>query len=394
MALLASRIEPPVTAVMNVTVPLTPIIEGIGQDAAQATRLLTAVGLSDPYTWCRMPREISCGQMERLRLAHALQAEPVVLLWDEALHALDRTTARAVAWTTQRAVRKAGKSLIACTTDPTIMIDLQPDIVISCGWSPDPQIAYPKHEATRCSLVDQVTYRRGDHSDWAALAHLHYAAGDPATVHSYHVAEIPGMDSPAAVAVFSYPDLHSSARNLAAEDAYKIAGTREAAMKLNREVRKLARIVVAPEVRGCGLSRWLLQEAIPTIGARYVECVAAMGTYHGFLQSCGFREIPQTPAVVEAEIHAAAEEDRTPPQAMVDARLLVEWVDTLSVRRRRAWRRMAWHHWHHFAIHRRTRAPHPKVIPGPEDPRWPDAWNLVAARLGGRPSYWILGPLA
>lgn len=283
--------------------------------------------------------------------------------------------------------------MLIATTQPDIATDLKADMVIRCNWTPEPAVIAPEHTSNTCSLLDGITFRRGDHGDWSKLAHLHYAAGDPATTHSYHVAEIEGMPGPAAVLVFSYPDLHSAARNLATEEAYKIGGSREAAMRLNREVKKLARIVVAPEVRGIGISRRLIEHAVTQIDARYIETVAAMGTHHNFLKSVGFREVPQTPAEIEAKIYAAASIDRTPPHVMLDSTELAAWVETLSVRRGREWRRLCWQHWHHFSIHRRTRKPMPKVVPGPTDPRWADAWQMMAARIGGRPSYWILGPI-
>jgi GNAT superfamily N-acetyltransferase len=373
--------------------PPGPLIESIHPDPVTATKLLTAVGLSDPFTWCRTPGELSCGQQARYRLALALETGRPYVIVDEFLHALDRPTAAAVAWAAQRAARSTRRTLIVATTDPRIAEDLKPDVLITCNWTPDPVVTHPGSDRPQCSLLDDVTIEKGDHSDWAKLAHLHYAAGDPATVASYWRALIPGMNGPAAVAVFSYPDLHSAARNLATEDSYKIAGSREAAMKLNREVRKLSRIVVAPEVRGIGLSRRLLHESIRHLNCRYVETVAAMATHHRFLITCGFVEVPQTPAKIEAAVYAAASIDQTPPHVLLDPVELEKWADSLSVRRRRLWRRLCWHHWHHFSIHRRTRAALPDVIPAPGDPRWPDAWNMLAARVGGRPAYWILGPI-
>lgn len=370
-----------------------PLMEINTSDPAGNVRALTAMGLSDPYTWCRTHGELSCGQQARHRLKLALDTDAHTLVLDEAFHALDETTAAAVAWAAQKTVRKQRRRLIVCTTRPEIAKHLQPDIVIGCNWTPTPDITYPTHTAVTSPLLDSLTIEKGTHRDWAALAHMHYAAGDPATVHSYWAAKIPGLPGPAAVAVYSFPDLHSGARNLATDDAYKISGSRENAMKMNREVKKLSRIVVSPEVRGIGLARRLIQATAPKLGAQYVECVAAMGTYMPFLRSAGFKELPQAPSEIEGQIYAAVEEDRCPPHVMLDPAALEDWIENLSVRDSRKWRRLVWHHWHHFAIHRRTRAPRPQVIPGPNDQRWPDAMQLMATRMGGRPSYWILGPL-
>lgn len=369
------------------------IIETMHPEPAAATRLLTQVGLSDPYTWCRTPEEISCGQRERLKLAHLLANPGDIIVADEFLHALDEVTAAAVAWTFGRACRKAGKTLLCASTTDRHAIHLRPDIIINQKWRPHPEIETPDWDTSRSPLLDEFTITRGTHQEWSQLSHLHYAAGDPATTHSYWVARHPKMFGPAGVVVYSYPDLHSAARNLATTDAYKIGGSREAAMKLNREVRKLSRIVISPEVRGIGLSRRLIMETVPLLNIRYVETVAAMGEHHGFLKSIGFTQVPQTPAAIEASIYAAADQDQAPPDALLDADILQRWTETLSVRRRREWRRLCWHHWHHFSIHRRTRAPLPKVIPEPGDPRWPSAWAMLSSRIGGRPTYWILGPI-
>lgn len=373
--------------------PYDPIIETVDPDPEFAAKILSAVGLADAFTWARTPDELSTGQRARLDLALQIRHQKPVVVVDEWLAHLDRLTGRAVAWATGKALKKAGVGAILVTSHNDLEGDLCPDLSIQIGWEPEPEICWFDHHDRYCTILDELTYRRGDAGDWAKLRHLHYAAGDPATVHSYHVLEHPKITHPAAVAILSYPDLHSAARNLATDDAYRIGGSREAAQRLNREVLKLSRIVVAPELRGCGVAARLLTSLPEQVHVRYIECVTAMGRFSSFLSRVGFREIPQSTAIAEAKLLDFAVRHQVPPTACLNPEDLASWVAGLSVRVQREARRLIWLYYHHFVIHRRTRSAVPRRIPGPDAAGWPEAFDVVCRRINERPSYWILGPL-
>lgn len=370
-----------------------PILDALPGDPADAARVYSAVGLADAYTWARRRSELSVGQQARLTLAASLATHSGPLVVDEWLANLDRTTARAVAWATGRLLRKQRRSAVLVTAHDDLAADLAPDLEIRVGWSPEPQLLPRSADAHRCTVHDELRYRAGTVRDWHELRHLHYAAGDPATAQSYHAIEHIHDGRLAAVAILSYPDLHSAARNLATDDAYKIQGSRTAAQRLNREVLKLSRIVVAPELRGIGLAASLVQEIAARTNATWLECSTAMGRYSGFLTRIGFHEVPQTAAPVEAELRDWATRARVPATVPLDPAGFNAWLDAQSVRVRRAGRRLVWRFYHHFVLHRRTRSSPPRRIPGPNDPRWPEAFEVVARNLAERPTYYILGPL-
>lgn len=376
--------------------PLTPIpLIEMWPDQQPRERIarLAAVGLADAFTWVRTPDELSVGQLARLRLALALWSGAGHVHADEWLNALDRVTARAVAWATGRILRQQGIGAILVTSQDDIVADLQPDLVLRVGWQCPVEVERPATGQPACSVLDELVYERGTTADWQAVKPLHYAAGNPGTYESIHVLRHPALRQPAAVAVLSYPDLHSSARNLALGDEYATMRGKNSTTQLNRDVLKLTRVVVTPELRGCGVARDLIARAISSSTARYIECVTAMGRYSGFLRSCGFREVPQATSDVEAAINAAAVMDGLPDQVALSADALASWAAGLSVRRAREWRRLAWGHFHHFVVHRRTRRPPPRKIPNPGHPLWPEAWAILATRLHERPSYWVLGPI-
>jgi len=369
-----------------------PIIDLFGCDQ-NGIALIAAVGLADASTFGRTLDELSVGQAARAELGLALLSDRELIVIDEYLAHLDRPTAKAVAWASQRAVRKRGKTAIFITAHDDLIDYLQPDFHFVAGWSDQTEAEQREAVAGRCDLIDQVTIGRGTTADWLQLKPLHYAAGNPATVHSVWSAFHPEIKGPAGVIVCSYPDLHSAARNLATDSKYQNVKDRRVATVLNREVVKVSRIVICPQLRGIGLAGEMLELVVSQVGARYVECVTSMSRWSRFLERVGFREVPQTCHPIEAELMDWASRERPPAGAHLDGGHLLEWIDSLSVRKRRNARRLVWNYYFHFVLHRRTKTQRPKNVPNPDAPGWEEAADLAARRLIERPSYWIIGPI-
>ncbi len=349
--------------------------------------------MSDPFTWCRIPRELSVGQRARFVLCVLLFSKAKVVAADEFLTGLDRVTARAVAWAIGRLVRKLNKHLIVSTSIDDIAADLLPDIIVRIGWDGAPLVEHPTWQTSGCTLHSEISFVDGTMQDWQRMKPLHYAAGDPGTWHSIHCIRHAGTPHPVAVAVLSYPSLASAARNLVTDGEYNCRGDRQTAQRLNREVLLLSRIVVAPEFRCAGLATKLVRSIVDRTTARWIECSTSMGRYTRFLENAGFREVPQATGPSEAALHAWATMARVPEHLPLDIAAFAVWVDQQSVRDRREARRIIWKHYHQFVVHRRTSAPAPKKVPPHHDPHWPAAFEFAAKRLHERPSYWIIGPL-
>lgn len=345
--------------------------------------------MADPFSWARTPAELSDGQRSRAELAYMLTRSGTIVI-DEWLAKLDRLTAQAVAWATGQRLRRAGKQAILITSHDDLTEYLQPDLEVRVGWDPEPEmIGMGWDEQASCPILHEITHHHGERSDWHQLKHLHYAAGDPATFAEIYTARHPALKHPAAVAVMSYPDLHSSARNLATQDGWKIDGNAEKARSLNLHWRRLSRIVVAPELRALGLAAGLIEYCCAQTPADWLECTTAMGKYTNFLERAGFREYPQTIQGTEAELQDWAARTAVPPTVALDPAELPELINRLSVRKQREARKVVWNYFHQMALHRRTRRSRPKRIADANDPRWPEAFDLAARRLADRPTYWL-----
>lgn len=130
---LASQMEAQGKAVVNldhVTFDERPLIDQIGKDTNDAVRLLGMAGISDAYLYVRKPSELSDGQRYRFKLAKAIEQGADVWAADEFMAILDRTAAKVIAYSIQKAARRAGATLMVATTHTDLVEDLGPDLYI------------------------------------------------------------------------------------------------------------------------------------------------------------------------------------------------------------------------------------------------------------------------
>lgn len=150
-----------------------------------------------------------------------------------------------------------------------------------------------------------LAVRAGDRRDWEALSRFHYVAGAPATVVGVLAIDAPGEREPAGVLVVSMPTLDAPWRERAWPGRYRSgAGVskREAACRLNAEVRTISRVVVDPRWRGMGLARRLVGAYLRDPLTPATEAAAAMGACCPFFALAGMREFHLPPTRAAARL--------------------------------------------------------------------------------------------
>lgn len=367
-----------------------PLIEQWDETPQHNAELLSSVGLGDVLTWCKLPEQLSDGQRERFDLALMIEQQPDFIIVDEFAGRLDKVTGLGLAHIMQKRLRESGTGALIASNVDGIEWDLKPDIIIKANWQQPAEVRKPEWKSTECTLLSHVDVYRGSRAHWERVKHLHYAAGNPATFRDVFVARFKPTGEVIGVVVFSYPDLHSAARNIATGKDYQLNRSSGVASKINSDFARLSRLVIHPEWRCIGVARTLLNASIPTLDVKFVECTTALGRYNSFLSGVGFIGIAQSHAQVEDELIDASDRDRVPAEALLSSVKLSEWVDALSVRNKRRWKRMIWKLYHQLVLHRRTRRACPAKIPGPHEPGWNDAFELATRRINERPSYWIV----
>jgi ABC-type lipoprotein export system ATPase subunit len=112
----------PLNVIENVELPL--LLLGVDRAAARADAFdaLSRLGLTSLAT--RLPEDISGGQEQRVAVARALVAVPMLIVADEPTAQLDTQNARAVVRALLDVARSTGAALVVATHDERIAADL------------------------------------------------------------------------------------------------------------------------------------------------------------------------------------------------------------------------------------------------------------------------------
>ncbi len=278
------------------------IVDGVApaQPIEQAMRLLSGCSLGEPSLWIRRLSELSEGERFRARLARAISlhrrgGHRGPLLCDEFANHLHRRLARAMAFNVGKLARRLAMPMVLATTREDLIEDLRPDALVRLR---NGNVHVEPHEAaadaaSHCfSLRRRVRIERGSLRDYARFAAMHYRQRDNVGFidRVFVMREEVGGDV-IGIVLYGRPALELSLRNRVTGGRY----TRKAEL-LNRELRVLKRLVVHPDVRGCGLGHLLVGKTLPLAGTRIVECLASMAAVNPVFDKAGMRRIGTLPA--------------------------------------------------------------------------------------------------
>ncbi len=272
------------------------IIDRIAPTASfsDAVSTLTACGLGDAHLWIRPFHTLSEGERFRARLAQAAALHATTdgvgpLLCDEFCSGLHRRAAKAISFNLRRLATRRGLSLVLATSNDDILFDLQPDTIVHfSGGGAAAVEERPTPRPRSLSILRKLRIEPGRKRDYDAFAAMHYRATDElGFVDKVFVMREVGGD-PLGIVVYSHPPMELALRNRATESRF----SRDPAA-LNRGVRILRRLVVHPDLRGCGAGHHLVRTTLPLVGTEYVECLASMGAFNPVFEKAGMERIGQ-----------------------------------------------------------------------------------------------------
>jgi len=265
------------------------VIESIGRNTGEALEILSYAGLNEAHLYLRKYRELSDGQKYRFKIAKLIDSDKGTWVLDEFCSTLDRTTAKAVAYCTQKAARKRGKTLIVATSHEDLLEDLNPNIHITKKWGPEVEVKTYKPEPRECTLLAELEIKEASREEIKKLEHLHYRGKLPSNTTKIYAAYI-NQELAGAIA-YTTPHFTLKPRNTALPE-YKPTKPYQQYLKcLNRDFTRIARVIVAPKYRGIGLGVKLVEETMPLTGKKYVETLAVMAKYNPFFEKAGMKKI-------------------------------------------------------------------------------------------------------
>jgi energy-coupling factor transporter ATP-binding protein EcfA2 len=323
-------------------------------DLAEAASILTACGLGEASLWLRPYAALSEGEKFRARLARAISLQanieaanngvhpnaptnrppsqggpqwgkdsqravvgsqsPPILICDEFCSGLHRRAAKAIAHNLRKLVSRRGLCVVvACSTDDLIA-DLDPDTVVQFAPSGCCQVNERTPSANAASsLRRKLCIEPGMKRDYETFAGMHYRGTDElGFVDRVFILREGAGGEPLGIVVYSHPALELSLRNKANNGWFS-----RNPQRVNKHLRILRRLVIHPDVRGCGLGHYLVRKTMPLLGTEYVECLAAMGEFNPVFERAGMVRIGQydAPSGPKAALEALRAMDVDPQSA-------------------------------------------------------------------------------
>ncbi|MGI1988703.1 hypothetical protein [Shewanella glacialipiscicola] len=146
------------------------------------------------------------------------------------------------------------------------------------------------------SLLDDMIVERGDKHDWEKLHHLHYKAENMPPAPKFWRCVRVSNGELVAVCVTSSVSLLLASRHdvlpkLKPGKDTNITNRHRPAW-LNKNMRRVGRIVTSTIYRGTGVSYRMMNLVCRLEGARYMEIVSSMAKFNPFDTKAGFRRAP------------------------------------------------------------------------------------------------------
>ena len=275
--------------------PDVAIIDGVAPwvTIGEAMSLLTVCGLSEPRLWVRRISELSDGQRFRARLAravalHARAGSKSPLLCDEFCSVIHRRCAKGISYNLGKLAKRRRLTIVVASCFDDIIADLQPTTTVRFVGGGRCEIANGRVSRRRpCSLQRRMVIGRGGVRDYDGFAPMHYRATDElGFVDKVFVMREGKRGDLVGVVVYAYSPLELSFRNKATQGRFS-----RNPQGVNRSFRILRRLVMHPDVRGCGLGHYLVRKTLPLVGTEYVECLAAMGEFSPVFEKAGMERL-------------------------------------------------------------------------------------------------------
>lgn len=259
-------------------------IDSFDADVATVIQWLARFGLGEALVLTTPLCHLSVGQKERFRLSYLLWQKPRVILLDEFLSCVDRTTARIIAFQFQRIVRQENMICFVATAHDDLQDALFPDATLRLDFNGDGEWLAPV-TGKRLPEAAEVQISEGDLADYAALKKYHYADQSEPLLKSEEIVSI-----------------------RKATFRGKLIGVRVFTKLLPRSLERIplirqlnstgilsARVVVHPVFRGLGLARRMDFDAeaarrsgADTGGIKRIFTHSAMAQYFPFDKSNGY----------------------------------------------------------------------------------------------------------
>ena len=286
----------------DIPIPDKPLHQWGATDEASLS-LLSSVGLNDASLFCLRFSALSDSQQARAKLYAALAAGIKHLVVDELFSTLDRETAKALAYSFQKTLRREGVSLIAASPHDDIVSYLRPDLLFQGRAFPsrwDAPVEWLKESPDLNNpIVTGLTilhHRDRNETEDRPLS----ASGKSLGQSKDRISGGRDLYRASELATLHYKGKYLGG---AVEYLFATFKGREIGVLVGAKTRhyavdggmSIARVVVHPSYRGCGVGKRLIQEFLNTYHPNDpVETTAAMARFNPVFERAGMQRAPDS----------------------------------------------------------------------------------------------------
>lgn len=296
--------------------------------------VLSAAGLAEARLLATPAGVLSEGERARLRMALAMsRVRPGgVLIIDEFGSTLDRATAAGVSASLRRWAGRWGVRVIIASGHADLARLLGPDLVLRTGGTGGGGDAFEvRDQHLAVARGGPVRIEPGSPEDARALSRHHYRPGRAASP-SRVLRAVGEGGRLLGVLVATHPTLNGSWREWIWPGRYSTGDKARRAARLNRELRRISRVIVDPRDRGRGVATRLVRAYLADAPTPATEAVSAMGRLSPFWVSAGMTAYDPPPRPADDRLADMLDAMGVEPWELLDP----VRVDRLRVGRDRA----------------------------------------------------------
>ena len=234
----------------------------------------------------------------------------------------------------------------------------------------------------KCSVCKNLQIVPGCLDDYKQLAHFHYRNNRPGPVASIFTLKSDGTladvrpETPIGVVIYSMASPVLEMRNVATGHFFAGLDRSTQLALVNKNVRRISRLIIEPRFRGLGLASYLARETMPRMNVPIIEAVAIMGWINPFLEKAGMTAYPSEQPARTIQLIEAFSFLGIETELLIEPQKVQQKLDKLSLVEtefiERAIKRF-------LKSHGRRR----NMLPGLERTRY------ILSRLTARPTYYI-----
>lgn len=136
-----------------------------------------------------------------------------------------------------------------------------------------------------CSVCKRMHIVRGCLDDYKKLARYHYRNSAPAAYAAIFALKL--AEETIGVIVYSMPSPGLELRNIATDNLFAGFDRATRLALINRNIRRISRVVIEPRFRNLGLASRLVRETLGAVNVPIVEAMAVMGLVNPFFEKAG-----------------------------------------------------------------------------------------------------------